>query len=295
MVSYVAAGLKKVANSASLVPVVGDATQVLDDEHDLLDALLHPLQRVNLCGFISTFGSRSDTHLPLGGKSKESHSAISSVLAASASSSRTLERLRGMEVHVKELCATWTGQVTSRFTLSRIEWFRETQGARHEYLIANINSDSSLTPQAEGLWLRLERRPKEGLVIERKRDHLTRLFGQFPADDLITISRRRGDLLHRDGMKDKFQTSMSFKNKVTLGYILDVLKIIHEESPTYHLAGANCWFFASTVVEILDRKARAIWAEEKTLEWFDHWTSKNWVNYDQYKAILRQIKRLDIH
>ncbi|KAG9116808.1 hypothetical protein FRC07_007443 [Ceratobasidium sp. 392] len=178
--------------------------------------------------------------------------------------------------------------------LSRVEWFREARGAHHEYLIANIKNDGSSSHEGKGLWLRLERRPKDGL-FERKRDRFTRLFGHFPANDLVTISRRREDLLHRDDANDEFQTSMSFTGKVSLRYILEVLKIIHEESPTYHLAGANCWFFASTVVEALDSKARAIWAEQKNLEWFDHWTSKNWVNYDQYQAIFRRIERLDIH
>ncbi|KAG8743289.1 hypothetical protein FRC10_012252 [Ceratobasidium sp. 414] len=288
----IAAGMKKVFNNASLIPAVRNAAQSVEGEHDLLDTLLHPLQHLSLCDFISAFGSDSDAQPSSEGKTtKDGRSSIrSSFLAVAGSSSRALESLRGMEVQVKALCATWTEQITSRFRVSRVEWFREKYGAHHEYLIANVAGMANSPDDTSGLWLRLERRPK---TFERMRDYVPGLAGKFEANDSVTIARRREHLLHRTMVEDEFQTSMSFRESVSLRYILEVLKIIHEESPTYHIAGANCWFFASTVVEVLDSKARAIW-ERKNLEWFDHWTSKNWVNYEQYQAIVRRIKRLDI-
>ncbi|KAG8712333.1 hypothetical protein FRC08_014741 [Ceratobasidium sp. 394] len=289
----IATGMKKVFNNAGLIPAVRiNFAQSAEGEHDILDALLRPLQHLSLCDFISAFGPDSDAQWSSGDKTiEDSHSSVrASFLAVSGSSSRALESLRGMEVHVKALCAAWTEQVTSRFRLSRIEWFRETTRARHEYLIANVASTTSSPNDANGLWLRLERRPK---TFERMRDYVPGLAGKFEANDSVTIARRREHLLHRGIEQDEFQTSMSFRESVSLRYILEVLKIIHEESPTYHIAGANCWFFASTVVEVLDSKARAIW-DRKSLEWYDHWRSKNWVNYEQYQAIVKRIKRLDI-
>jgi hypothetical protein len=164
---------------------------------------------------------------------------VPSLLVVSDSSSRALESLRGMEVHVKALCATWSDQITSCFRLSRIEWYREKTGAHHEYLIANVRNESDTTQDTKGLWLRLERRPKTGFELERKRDYFTRLIGHFEADDVVTISRQKEHLLHRDDMQAELQATMRFHEKVSLRYIMEVLKIIHEESPSYHLAGVS--------------------------------------------------------
>jgi hypothetical protein len=156
-----------------------------------------------------------------------------------------------MKWHVKALCAAWTEEITSCFRLSRVECFREQVGSHHEFLIAYVHSESDANPDTKGLWLRLERRPKTEL--ERRREHITRLIGHSEADDIVTISRQKEDLLPRDDMhpelQAELQATMRFREKISLWYIMEVLKIIHEESPEYHIVGVSalysCFVFSN--------------------------------------------------
>ncbi|KAF8607319.1 hypothetical protein BDV93DRAFT_307205 [Ceratobasidium sp. AG-I] len=253
---------------------------------------LEELRRTFLCSFLSDFGShdtpffasdcesnrRQDTDFSISGS-------LRSVLD---SSSRALESLKGLEVRVEELYKLWTERADStRFRLSQIDWFRERVGAHHEYLLIHIHNDKDEIEDTQGLWLRLERRPTA--TVERRRHCLTRLFGHFEADDLATISRQKGHLLHRDNMEAELRGAVMFdpnETRLSLRYILEVLTIIHEESPEYHIAGANCWFFASTIVEALLRKV----GRQPSL--LDHRNTKDYVNATQYTQIMDRIKKL---
>ncbi|KAG8694975.1 hypothetical protein FRC09_009473 [Ceratobasidium sp. 395] len=282
----VSSAMKEVAGDIS-THIGGSIAPFVEDMSDLFDdMLLNPLK-----GFISTT-SWSEIDPSDNSISKNAHSAIgSSLLALSSSSGRALQCLKGLEIHVKELCAAWADQLqTGCFRLSRIECFREKTGAHHEYLVAKIASGTSLSDEANGLWLRLERRPK---AMERLRDYMPGLVGRFEADDIITISRQKNDLLYREDSGDEFRASMTFHEGISLGYILEVLKIIHEESYTYHIMGANCWFFASVIIEVLQSKAHGIWEQDRQ-GWRDHQLSKNYVNWGQYRAIFERIEGLDM-
>lgn len=178
-------------------------------------------------------------HRKAEGAQKDNRPAIPSFLAASAaSSSRALEKLKGLEVHVRELFNIWPDSVTARFRLSSFEWFRDTTGARHEYLIFNLKANESTDrDQSKDLWLRLERRPRE--EVARKRDALTRLVGRFEALDIATISHHKAGVLHRDNMEDEPQASVLFDGHLSLAFLVKLLKIIHDESREYHLAGVS--------------------------------------------------------
>jgi hypothetical protein len=211
----------------------------LKDELKMFNALLYPLIRLSSCRFISALDhgldiSSGPSSSKNEGEDTEHHGIIRSFLAMSGSSSRTLSQLKGLEVHARELCNIWTDRLTVRFQLSSFEWFREKTGARHEYLVFNLKSDES---RSKDLWLRLERRPREEIM--RKRDTLTRLVGWFEAHDSITISHQKTNVLHRDNMEAELQASVTFDGWLSLAYLVKVLKIIHEESPEYHLAGVS--------------------------------------------------------
>lgn len=188
--------------------------------------------------FVSNYKEGSHKH--------DSHFSVTESLRSLLdSSSQALRSLKGLEVRVEELCKLWTERAdSSRFRLSRIEWFRETVRARHEYLLIHVKNDKDATQDTQGLWLRLERRPTHAL--ERRRDYVTRLLGHFEADDVVTISRHKADLLHQDNVDSKPQDTMTFnanEPRLSLRYVLEVLKIIHEESHEYHIAGVSIILF----------------------------------------------------
>ncbi|KAG8750467.1 hypothetical protein FRC11_010372, partial [Ceratobasidium sp. 423] len=186
----------------------------------------------------------------------------------------------------RELCRIWGSCATGRFRLTSFEWFRDTVGARHEYLLFKLKSGGSSAHSRKDMWLRLERRPstKEGTS---RRELMKSLFGQSVASDLITLSPQREDLLHPEDRPLKPQASVIFEERLSLSYLVDVLNIIHKESLEYHIAGANCWFYASTIAEIVTTKARAVW-ELGDISYCDHWKSKHMVNSEQYDRIMNR-------
>lgn len=285
--------VRTVPSIASCLQHTFDATvhlleDYIPDELSMFGTLLHPLKRLSSCQFISAFGHAPDNYSNSSGDKTNGEIRgrySQSLLAASASSSRTLSQLKGLEVHARELCKIWTEHITSGFRLSHFEWYREKIGARHEFLIFSLESAGT----GKSLWLRVERRPTEDL--RRKRDALTRLVGWHEANDIVTISHQKTNLLRQEGVEPELQTSEPLGEKVSLAYLVNVLKIIHNESYAYHLAGANCWFFASTIAEIALRRARDDWKSE-SLGRCDHRKSKDWVNGAQYRQIMERVEQL---
>ncbi|KAL5639727.1 hypothetical protein ACGC1H_006346 [Rhizoctonia solani] len=186
----------------------------------------------------------------------------------SSSSGGSIFPSGGLVMDTKELCKIWAGCATNRFHFTSFEWFRDPVGARHEYLLFKLESEGSPGHSRKDMWLRLERRPsaKEGT---KKRKLMGSLFD----------------------MPSEPQASVIFKEKLSLHYLLDVLNIIHKESLEYHIAGANCWFYASTIAEIVTKKARAIW-KLGDISYCDHWKSKHMVNSDQYTRIMNRVRHL---
>ncbi|CAE6511253.1 unnamed protein product [Rhizoctonia solani] len=199
----------------------------------------------------------------------------------------------GLVMDTRELCKIWAGCATDRFHLTSFEWFRDPVGARHEYLLFKLESGGSPGHSRKDMWLRLERRPS-AKEATKKRKLMGSLFGQFAADDLVTLSPQREDLLPSKDMSSEPQASVIFKENLSLRYLLDVLNIIHRESLEYHIAGANCWFYASTIAEIVTKKARAIW-KLGDITYCDHWKSKHMVNSDQYARIMNRVRQLKEH
>ncbi|KAH7337631.1 hypothetical protein B0J17DRAFT_768795 [Rhizoctonia solani] len=208
----------------------------------------------------------------------------------SSSSGSSIFPAGGLVMDARELCKIWAGCATNHFQLTSFQWFRDTVGARHEYLLFKLENGRSLGHSYNDLWLRIERRPrnKEGM---NKRKLMGSLFGQFVADDMITLSPQREDLLRLDNTTLEPQASVVFSEKLSLGYLLDILEIIHKESLEYHIAGANCWFYASTIAEIVTTKARAIW-ELGDISYCNHWKSKHMVNSEQYNRIMNRARQL---
>ncbi|KDN39798.1 hypothetical protein RSAG8_08590, partial [Rhizoctonia solani AG-8 WAC10335] len=196
----------------------------------------------------------------------------------------------GLAMDAKELCRIWAGCATNRFHLTSFQWFRDPVGARHEYLLFKIESGGSLGHSRKDLWLRLERRPS-AKEAKKTRKLMGSLFGQFAADDLVTLSPQREDLLGPEEMSPGPQASVTFRENLSLRYLLDVLDIIHKESLEYHIAGANCWFYASTIAEIVTKKAQAVW-ELGDISYCDHWKSKHMVNSEQYTRIMNRVRQL---
>ncbi|KAF8752147.1 hypothetical protein RHS01_07884 [Rhizoctonia solani] len=196
---------------------------------------------------------------------------------------------KGLIMNAREVCKMWASCATNHFQLASFQWFKDTRVARHEYLLFKLQRGESTSPTHKVMWLRLERRPS-AKAESSKRKLMGSLWGQFIADDLITISPRREDLLHLDGSSLE-QASATFHEKLSLRYLLEVLNIIHGESPEYHLAGAHCWFYASTIAEIVTKKVRVVW-EHGSISHCDHWMSKNIVNPEQYTRIMDRVRHL---
>ncbi|QRW13449.1 hypothetical protein RhiLY_12448 [Ceratobasidium sp. AG-Ba] len=265
--------------------ITENSAPTIEATNHRIDILLRPLRRINFMDFTSAFGEESS--VKRSNHNKLSDSLGSKFRATVGFSSRALERLRGMEVQINTLCNVWKDQDTGSFMLRRIECFREKSGAHHEYLIAKITTDIDSLEDANGLWLRLERRPK---TLDGMREYVSGFMGKFEAHDLVTIARRREDLLHREDESLEFRASMTFPGSVSLSYMLEILRVIHEESPTYHIVGAHCWFFASVIIESL--MSHGVW-DHGQVAWYDHWKSKNYINREQYRAITNRIKQLN--
>ncbi|CAE6442228.1 unnamed protein product [Rhizoctonia solani] len=212
------------------------------------------------------------------------------LFSISSSSARSIFPHGGLVMDTKELCKIWAGCATNRFHFTSFEWFREPVGARHEYLLFKLESTGNSIHTRKDMWLRLERRPS-AKEAAKKRKLMGSLFGQFAADDLVTLSPQREDLLHIEHMPSEPQASVVFGENLSLRYLLDVLNIIHKESLEYHIAGANCWFYASTIAEIVTSKAQAFW-KLGDISYCDHWKSKHMVNADQYARIMNRVRQL---
>ncbi|KAF8688530.1 hypothetical protein RHS03_09561, partial [Rhizoctonia solani] len=206
-----------------------------------------------------------------------------------SSSGRSIFPDNGLVMNAREVCKMWASCATKHFQLTSFQWFKNTGGARHEYLLFKLQNDESTSPTHKVMWLRLERRPS-AKAESSKRTLMGSLWGQFVADDLITISPRREDLLHIDGTSLE-QASATFHKKLSLRYLLEVLNIIHGESPEYHLAGAHCWFYASTIAEIVIKKVGVAW-EHGNISHCDHRKSKEIVNFEQYTRIMNRVGHL---
>ncbi|KDN39808.1 hypothetical protein RSAG8_08600, partial [Rhizoctonia solani AG-8 WAC10335] len=77
---------------------------------------------------------------------------------------------------------------------------------------------------------------------------------------------------------------------------MDALKIINNEPLKDEQWGAEvqCWFYASIIVEILDKKVQNTWQEGDRKLFYDHWGSKKWVvNKGKYDRIMDQIRQLE--
>ncbi|CAE6337801.1 unnamed protein product [Rhizoctonia solani] len=268
----------------------------LPDELKSFDDLLGPLIRCNdeIVAKIkhwthtSPIPTSGDSYGAQLGAQSASPAARKSFISSSSGHSGLLTR--GLVMDARELCKMWAGCATNRFRLASFQWFRDTVGARHEYLLFKLESDKSSAPSRKDLWLRLERRPSTK-ARGSKRKLMGSLLGQFTADDLITLSPRREDLFYPEDAPLEPQASVVFSEKLSLRYLVDVLDIIHGESLEYHIAGANCWFYASTIAEIVTKKARAVW-EHGDISYCDHWKSKYMVNPEQYSRIMNRVRHL---
>ncbi|CEL54906.1 hypothetical protein RSOLAG1IB_07398 [Rhizoctonia solani AG-1 IB] len=226
----------------------------LPDDLKSFDDLLGPLIRCNeeIVTKINDWTHTTHVTTPndIRGSQPDAQAANRSrILHLTSSSRRCSSQIGGLVMDARELCKIWAGCATNRFQLTSFQWFKNTAGARHEYLIFKLESNETSNPSRKDLWLRLERRPTAKLGESRRK-----LWGQFTADDLITLSPRREDLLHPEDTLLEPQASATFSEKLSLRYLVDVLDIIHRESMEYHIAGANCWFYASTIVEIMTKK-----------------------------------------
>ncbi|CAE6455891.1 unnamed protein product [Rhizoctonia solani] len=271
--------------------------EYLPDDLKSFDPLLGPLIRCNdeIVTTLKHWTQRPPPTVSSDGRERQlgvQHASnfTQKLASISSSSGSSIFPGGGLVMDARELCKIWAGCAIGRFQLTSLQWFRDAVGARHEYLLFKLESGGNMSHSRKELWLRLERRPsaKEG---KSKRKLMGSLFGQRTADDLITLAPQREDLLHLEDIPLGPQASVVFSEKLSLRYLVDVLDIIHKESLEYHIAGANCWFYASTIAEIVTTKARAVW-ELGDISYCDHWKSKHVVNSDQYTRIMNRVRQL---
>ncbi|KAG9085449.1 hypothetical protein FRC06_003595 [Ceratobasidium sp. 370] len=266
------------------IPAMTDVSQSADNATDLIDdILLNPLRDL-----ITKFAPKNSGTNGDADTDKTHRSFASRMFGAS---SRGLGALKVPEVHIKELYEAWKGQLTSCFGLSRIEYFRDTVGSHHEYLIINVRGGASSGNKPGDIWLRLERRP---MHCDGKRRRIASVIGGSEANDTVAMSRRREDLLVRESMEHELRATASFRRAISLKYILEVLNIIHDNANTYSILGGHCWFFASTIVDALELKSHISWEQIGDRGWRDHWKTKSLVNKHQYDAIIDKISRLEV-
>ncbi|KAG8743273.1 hypothetical protein FRC10_012236 [Ceratobasidium sp. 414] len=249
--------------------VVADASQPPDSVDFIDDILLNPLRDL-----VTKFAPKnSDTNGSA--DAEERHRSFASrVLGAS---SRGLGALKVPEVHIKELYEAWKDQLTSFFGLSRIEYFRDTVGSHHEYLIINVRGGANSDDELGDIWLRLERRP---MHCESKRKRIASVIGGLEANDTVAMSRRREDLLVRENMEHELRATASFCGNISLKYILEVLNIIHDNANTY--------------IDALELKTHISWEQMDDHRWREHWKTKSLVNKHQYDAIIDKIKGINV-
>ncbi|CAE6510201.1 unnamed protein product [Rhizoctonia solani] len=232
----------------------------------------------------------------------------------------------GLEVDMRELFRVWTKGITARFSLTSFQWFK---GSADQYLLFNLrNEETSDYPRKE-LWFRLGYRPQNWSASEGT--GLTRLIGRWSGSGATmsaVVSRKpAGDLINRDpelhygrgvlpdcislyyppsstGGKSyrssrerpASRASVVFSKRLPLSYLLDALKIINNEPLKDGQWGAEVqsWFYASIIVEILDKKVQNTWQEGNRKFFYDHWGSKKWViNTGKYDRIMDQIRQLE--
>ncbi|CAE6496849.1 unnamed protein product [Rhizoctonia solani] len=209
----------------------------------------------------------------------------------------------GIQINARELCRIWTKEATTRFSLASFEWFRNPASeSESEYLIFDLRSEESLGHPSEGLWFKL------GHQIKHSRALL---------NDVVTISPQLSGLLDPSlaggsGSSPDFasrydpvckmamivrkqhepKASVVFGKKLLLSYLLDILKIMHNEPPD---GDKNfCWFYASILVEIMDVKAQGVWRGGDRKLYYDRWGSAKWTVYPgKYDRIMDQIRQLE--
>ncbi|KAG8782770.1 hypothetical protein FRC12_020442 [Ceratobasidium sp. 428] len=174
-------------------------------------------------------------------------------------------------VRAQDLSYMWSALPGSGGIVRSLQWRRDTGSVSHESVVLRVSGVLPLGHE-EDWWICLER---------------------FPEGDLATLSRDRSRV-ERPG--SAVRAEMHFTDGLSFGHVLRILEIIHDVSRHYFLIGANCWFYASVIVEMLNihienKKASVKWIEGKGLNYCDHHTTKE-LNHKQYHEINSRVRQM---
>ncbi|KAG9076441.1 hypothetical protein FS749_011788, partial [Ceratobasidium sp. UAMH 11750] len=135
-------------------------------------------------------------------------------------------------VCAQDLCHMWAALPGSGGTVRSLQWRKDLGSVSHESVILQVAGTLPLGGEQEW-WICLER---------------------FPDGDIATLSLNPDCVTRPDSA---VRAEMHFTSGLTFGYVLRVLDIIHDVSRSYFVIGANCWFYASVIVEMLNHHAEA--------------------------------------
>ncbi|KAB5590366.1 hypothetical protein CTheo_6197 [Ceratobasidium theobromae] len=176
-------------------------------------------------------------------------------------------------VRAHELTDMWFSLPGSGGIVRSLEWHRDTLGVGHESVVLQVvgYSGHSSKPSQEDVWW---------VCVER-----------YPDGDFATLSRNKDRVIRTSS---EIRAEMEFPTGMAFAHVLRVLKIVHEVSPDYFVVGANCWFYASILVEMLDlaqgpnqdRVGR--WIKGGSLGLTDHPMTKD-INFKQYLEIQQRL------
>ncbi|KAF8607320.1 hypothetical protein BDV93DRAFT_553039 [Ceratobasidium sp. AG-I] len=191
-------------------------------------------------------------------------------------STQAFDRRARFRVKAHDLCDLWFALPGTGGSVHSLEWRRDTSGVSHESIVLQVCSNPE--SKSDDVWWAA----------------LTPSLAYLTEGDFATLSRDRSQVT-RPG--SEIRAEMSYPEGLSFGHILRILSIIHEVSPNYFIIGANCWFYASVIVEMLDpelgltRKSSVTWIQGKNLRFCDHRTTKE-INYHQYTAITNRVREL---
>ncbi|CEL54907.1 hypothetical protein RSOLAG1IB_07399 [Rhizoctonia solani AG-1 IB] len=180
------------------------------------------------------------------------------------------DKERCIRVPISHLDKAWDALPGSGGSVKALEWLRDSHGVGHESIVLEVEVKGG----PHQIWY---------VCVER-----------YPDTDIATISPSKDRVVRPNS---EIRAEIEFPDPLPFSHILRILDIIERVSPTYSLVGSNCWFFASTIVEMLDigrgphQTKRARWIRGGCLKLTDHFTTKE-LNYKQHFQIEQQVRGL---
>ncbi|KAG8772634.1 hypothetical protein FRC12_002964, partial [Ceratobasidium sp. 428] len=180
-----------------------------------------------------------------------------------------------MDISIPELRRVWTDQVIGKFIVSRLEWFREQTGTAHEFLVLEVKCGGITADMAaDPVWVRLDGEANRSCY---RRD------GSTESRTKISFQKKLVPL----GLEP--QASLVFGQRISLGYLLDVAKLIYEGTNWFTVEAAHSWLCASVLVELLSSEGKAIW-EPEDADCRYYWDCES-RHYDPDQVVTKRIKR----